>query len=334
MFSSGGKPDSKGGFPGPQHLNCASAVAERERLVMGKSIVFEGQRATASRAAQKATGAAKIGGFTLDDWKTRLGLVDTKIKAESSARTDLLGAAAVWDGHLREVYDLTRHAAALSKKRFKNEPDKLALFASLEASDSSRALICTNGTDLVPIWRKADPAWAPVEGATLPALEGLLAQCDLDRLDHADKLAVWRKAASTLNGVADTLHDDNVAWYAAATRQFAEGTPDGDMIRSTVPVTTEMAVEVGPAVIKNLLAACGTVRFDAEAPHATTFTYLHHKPGASEWATLQADTVETAVTVGGLTPGEHRFKAVGANAQGLGPESAEVVVVIAQANAA
>ena len=125
-----------------------------------------------------------------------------------------------------------------------------------------------------------------------------------------------------------------MAWYAAATRQFAEGTPDGDMIRSTVPVTTEMAVEVGPAVIKNLLADGGTVRFDAEAPHATTFTYLHQKPGASEWATLQADTVETAVTVGGLTPGEHRFKAMGANAQGLGPESAEAVAVIAQANAA
>ena len=169
---------------------------------MGKSIVFEGQRATASRAAQKAAGAAKIGGLTLDDWKGRLGLVDVKIKAESAARTNLQGAAAVWDGHLREVYDITRHASALSKKRFKNEPTKLALFTNLEPSDSGRAVVFKNATDLVPAWQKADPAWAPVEGATLPALEGLLAQCDLDRLDHADKLAVWRKAAATLNDAA------------------------------------------------------------------------------------------------------------------------------------
>ena len=53
-----------------------------------------------------------------------------------------------------------------------------------------------------------------------------------------------------------------------------------------------------------------TARFDAKAPHATTYTYLHRKPG------------------------EHRFKAFGANAQGIGPESAEAVVTIAQANAA
>ena len=52
------------------------------------------------------------------------------------------------------------------------------------------------------------------------------------------------------------------------------------------------------------------------------------------WAVLQANTPETSVTLGGLAPGEHRFEAFGANAQGIGPESAEAVVAIAQANAA
>jgi hypothetical protein len=91
---------------------------------------------------------------------------------------------------------------------------------------------------------------------------------------------------------------------------------------------------VGQAVIKNLLVAGSTARFDVEAPHATTYTYLHRKPSETVWTVLQANTPETSVTLGGLIPGEHRFKAFGANAQGIGPESAEAVATIAQANAA
>lgn len=49
---------------------------------------------------------------------------------------------------------------------------------------------------------------------------------------------------------------------------------------------------------------------------------------------VQANIAETSLTVGGLAPGEHRFKAFGANAQSIGPESAEAVASIAQANAA
>lgn len=81
--------------------------------------------------------------------------------------------AAIWDGHLREVYDITRHASALSKKRFKNEPAKLALFANIEPSNNSRTVIFKNGSDLVPAWEKADPIWEPVKSATLPALKGI-----------------------------------------------------------------------------------------------------------------------------------------------------------------
>ena len=65
------------------------------------------------------------------------------------------------------------------------------------------------------------------------------------------------------------------------------------------------AEQVSQAVIQNLIVAGGTARFDLAAPHATTFTYLHRKPG------------------------EHRFKAFGANAQGIGPQSAEAVASIA-----
>ena len=81
-------------------------------------------------------------------------------------------------------------------------------------------------------------------------------------------------------------------------------------------------------------AAVGTVHFDCEAPHATSYTYLQQRPGETVWSVAQANTAETSVTLSGLTPGEHRFKAFGANAQGIGPESAEVVAAIAEAKAA
>ena len=301
---------------------------------MVKSIQFEIQRAQASSAAQSVTGAARIGELTVADWEQRLTGINTKVSAEAAARITLQGATATWADNLGKVFDITRHAAVLSKKRFQSDPAKLAFFANIAPSDQSRATICKGGTDLVEAWQKADAKWVPVEGATLPVLKGLLTQCGEDGSDHAQKLAEWRAAAADLNAAAESLHDDNVTWYAAATRQFPEGTPFGDMIRSTVPVTTEATEHVGQAVIKNLLVAGGTARFDAEAAHATSYTYLHKKPGEAVWAVVQANTPDTSVTLGGLTPGEHRFKAFGANAQGIGPESAEAVAAIAQAKAA
>ena len=34
------------------------------------------------------------------------------------------------------------------------------------------------------------------------------------------------------------MEDDNQAWYKAATKVFKPGTPEGDLIRSSIPTTT------------------------------------------------------------------------------------------------
>lgn len=301
---------------------------------MSTSITFNIQRAQASSAAQSATGASKIGDFTVDDLDKRIAAIMLRGKAESSTRIGLQGVAALWDGHLKEVFDISRHATVLSKKRFSADPTKLAYFNNINPSDDSRAIIAKVGTDVAMAWEKADPAWVPVEGATLPELNRLLKQSEDDGKEHAKSLALWRTAASELNGASDSMHQDNVAWYASATRQFKEGTPYGDMIRSTVPVTTDTVEPVGTAVIKNVVVAGNTASFEAEAPHATAFTYLHKAPGDAVFSVVKANTAEKSMTLGGLTPGEHRIKAFGANSQGIGPESTEAVVAIAQANAA
>ena len=145
---------------------------------MVKSIQFEIQRAQASSAAQSVTGAAKIGELTVADWEQRLTGIDTKITAEASARITLQGAAAAWSVSLGQVFDISRHATVLARKRFQNDPAKLAFFANLNPSDSNRGIIVKVGTDLVEAWQKADAKWVPVEGATLPALRELLTQVD------------------------------------------------------------------------------------------------------------------------------------------------------------
>jgi hypothetical protein len=95
-------------------------------------------------------------------------------------------------------------------------------------------------------------------------------------------------------------------------------------------VTTDAVEPVGQAVIKNVTVNGSTVRFEAEAPHATTFTYLHKAPGQQVFAVVQANTTEKVVSLAGLAVGEHSFKAFGANSQGIGPESAEAAVLVAR----
>ena len=103
---------------------------------MVKSIQFEIQRAQASSAAQSVTGAAKIGELAIADWEQRLTGINTKLTAEASARIALQGAAAAWTVNLGKVFDISRHATVLARKRFQNDPAKLAFFANLNPSDS------------------------------------------------------------------------------------------------------------------------------------------------------------------------------------------------------
>jgi len=124
---------------------------------------------------------------------------------------------------------------------------------------------------------------------------------------------------------AEALYDDCVAWYSDATTRFREGTPQGDLVRSTVPTTTSPTDAVGQAVISHVMVTGGTIHFDCAASHATQFTYLHKAPGSMQFVVLLADTAETSVTLQGQPNGEHRFKAIGSNSQGTGPESDETV---------
>ena len=48
----------------------------------------------------------------------------------------------------------------------------------------------------------------------------------------------WRTQAELMNTQAAELDADSVSWYGGATKVFLAGTPNGTMIRGTIPTTT------------------------------------------------------------------------------------------------
>ena len=183
-------------------------------------------------------------------------------------------------------------------------------------------------------WAEADATWEYEDGATVSGLGSLLATSLTYLKSNTTKLSAWRSAAAKLTNKAKALSKETVAWYAAATRKFPVGTTEGDMIRSTVPTTTRPEAPVGQAVISNLMASGGDVHFDCSAPHATRFTYLHQPPGTPTFLVIVADSPDTSLTLHNQPPGLHRFKAVGQNSHGDGPESAVVETTLSAAQAA
>ena len=75
--------------------------------------------------------------------------------------------------------------------------------------------------------------------------------------------------------------------------------------------------------------ASGTdIHADAEAPHATKFTWFHQAPGATAFQVV-ATKAGASFTLHNQPRGLHRLKAAGCNAGGEGPASAIVEVTVA-----
>ncbi len=304
------------------------------------SILFIRRRARASRNAQNTISVEWVWSEkSVADWDNDLLNLKTKEDNESSTRADLRAVTAQWQHRVDVTQSHTRNIVRLGKIRFRNDAEKLDLFDKLRSSGTSRDTIRRQGLALRDAWQKNDPAWVPLKDeakqeVTLAVFSALLDTCHECEKQQSQKLTAWRNAAAALNGAARALDADNVAWYGEATTHFPAGTQFGDLIRSSVPTTTNPAEEVGQAVVTNLIVSGGTIHFDCAAEHATRFTYFHQPPGADDFQLIQADTEETSVTLGDQLAGLHRFKAFGSNSQGQGDESdvAQIEVAAPAAN--
>jgi hypothetical protein len=267
---------------------------------------------------------------TLLQWNDDLALLDQLQSDEIAARIAWRNAAALWQADLDLIQKYTRDVAGFGQTRFHNDPVKLALFTALETDARNRPDIYAQGKAAKAAWSAADPLWTFEVDFTVGAFGSLITAADSRDTTHGSKYALWRLAANTLNTKARKVDAENVMWYADATRKFAAGTTPGDTIRQVVPTTTELETPVGQAVISNVQVTDGEIRFNATAPNARRYSYLHQSPGSTAYLIEQADTTATSLVLTEQPAGLHRFKVFGSNSRGDGPESAVAEATVAQ----
>lgn len=299
------------------------------------SILFIRRRANATRNVQNSISAEWVWEEkSVTDWDTDLKDFKTRADEESAARAELRSVASQWQGRVDKAQSLTRSIVRLGKIRSRADAEKLAAFEKLATDGTSRDSIRKQGVALRDAWQETDDKWIPLKDenkkdVTLAAFGKLLDDCHACEQQQSQKLTAWRASVAALNAKAKAIDADSVAWYGEATTRFRAGSEFGNLIRTSIPTTSNPADEVGRAVITHLIASGGAIHFDSAAEHATRFTYFHQVPGAADYQLLEADTETTSVNLQDQPPGKHRFKAIGGNAQGQGDESevAEIEVV-------
>lgn len=162
------------------------------------------------------------------------GQEGTAVAAERAMMT----ARGAWDAGLHQLHGWTMNGIALGKTHFGDQPIKRGLLANLTARGASRADILAEALAWEAAWSEADATYTPLAGITLTAFETLRLQCLTTLQDDYNKAySTWRDQVGALAQIAADLEKVLVAWYSDATRVFPAGTPEGDMIRGTVPTT-------------------------------------------------------------------------------------------------
>jgi hypothetical protein len=154
------------------------------------------------------------------------------------ANQTMLAARSAWDTGLDRLHGWTAQGLAMAKNKYRNDPAKLSQLDGLTASADGRQGVLDEALAWQTAWAKLDPAWAPMPANTLTAFGNLRKQCvEILQPAYAATRSDWRTATGKLTQLGRTMEDINEAWYADALRAFPEGTPEGDMIRGTIPTT-------------------------------------------------------------------------------------------------
>jgi len=271
---------------------------------------------------------------TLIQWGEAITALDQAITEESAKRTQWRNAAELWQACVDRTQEVTRDVVHAGIYHFRNDPIKRLLFEGLATDARSRPDIFEQALAARDAWQEADATWVLSATDTLAAFSAFITDCLAKQSAHSVKFTAWRRSSAVLMNLARALDEDCVAWYAAATRRFAEGTVEGDLIRSTVPTTTRTEPAVEQAVITSVIVGPGTVHFDVSAPGATRFTFLHQSPGSPAFVVVLADAPAGHLSLAGQPAGLHRFKVFGSNSGGAGPESVVTEVTVSVAAAA
>jgi len=152
-----------------------------------------------------------------------------------------------WHTQLKSLHQLTVQGVNMAKTRLRNDPAGLAVVSGLHASGNTPEKILADALAWESAWSQVLATWSPTTTNTLAAFKAIRKLCADDlQLAIKDANSANLEENGKLEQMCADLEDMNVAWYADATRVFAAGTPEGDMIRSTVPTTYTPATTTTP----------------------------------------------------------------------------------------
>lgn len=154
---------------------------------------------------------------------------------ESALNVAQENARRVLDGRLKVLETLTVNGKAAGQFRFRAAPEKLAVLNALVDYGAGRSDTLDEARDFEAAWEKLEPGWSFDSAVNLAAYKALRPEIETLRTAYSDAKTAWRTAAGQITKQAAELSAVLVAWYDAATRQFAESTPEGAMLRGTIP---------------------------------------------------------------------------------------------------
>ncbi len=156
----------------------------------------------------------------------------------SAAEGTRVAAHGHWGTQMAELHRRTVQAVGMLKNKLQADPAAFAVVSGLSASSGSRKETLDEALALESAWDNQAPTWSPTTMNTLTAFKALRKQCAEDlRTSFSDTHTTWRAEVNTLYAMANAVEQADEAWYLDATKVFPAGTPEGDMIRSTVPTT-------------------------------------------------------------------------------------------------
>ena len=235
-----------------------------------EAIILRAQATSDTQAAIAATWVWDE--KTVVQWASALTAIDTKKIAVSDLEGDYLLKRADFDTTIASLHDLTVEGLGMARVKWRKDAAKKAILSGLSASGGGRETIEREAQAWESVWQSFDDTWEPSAANNIADFRTLITSTTTQEKAYGNAHTLWRKGVEELQAEADALWDDCVAWYAAATTLYKEGTVIGDLIRSTVP-TSPTTPEPTP------------VEIATATPQAPSRVALAYVPGGGAHAT-------------------------------------------------
>ena len=303
-------------------IPATSHQTEESNKVMQKLNAFFKERALATRSAQIIVALIWVWlEKTVAQWTTHIDAFLAQEEAAADANAVADARRSELDAKLEEVHQRTQQGLSFFKTACRNDVVKTGALRSLTAIGNSRALILEEALSFEAAWEELDPTWEPMTGQTLALFKVLREEGETCMEAYVAAKAAWRHETEGWNRLGEVIGQDCIAWYSVATQVFPEGTPEGDMIRGTVPTTTGFTHLPEQAVVVLDEVVPGGYSVSLEAEHASKFDVFEKLDGELEYTKVGTDVPSGLFSRTGLTPGGREVKAEPRNSRGAGPMS-------------